>query len=624
MRGLILILLFSMSFQTWAQDQLMLRLNHSGILQIMKMSLQYNQAGNGQTGFKIPAGLYGFKVLRADLEKNPIVNILNQVSDVNLTKDLPFFISNSEISVIGSIDESSLRTKVSNYSSTGFDLKVSVVVDRVSLSTPDLSLCEDKDGTSCGNGLKASFKGVSVALSAGQKIKLSADFKVNMAADKAHMSLVQVVSNIDTGTKLDIDVEQVVIPPISIVINGQESQLDTSGLRSEILARRDFLAQKLLSFASEFIAEDLAEMVNKALENKCLPTRLRLFEMGQEDKPATDGGFTKLPVAVSKRDPQLSIYRGDDKNQPTLMEILQQDLARIIKSASFDIQMKSARTPLDQDIELRLDGALRMNRRSWFLRPTVGNSSRKLPVLDIDSLVNRADHLAVAISEPMINGSLNLLSSTGVFQELIRKQPNLAGVKITSVKAHFKSGSRPDLDRYYLVANIRVNLREIAADGAWAKIKRMIAVWLERGSSSVLYFPIQLEATPRLEKQSDGKLQLMLKVNSPFASTTALRNDFNYPNSVPFATGIVRDTVLKLLGVGLGAYVNKEFRFPLDSYLSRKGVRIEPKSLRLIDSAYMMLSADITQLDLVELNTKPSPGETSETGTNTNSMVGCQ
>jgi hypothetical protein len=98
----------------------------------------------------------------------------------------------------------------------------------------------------------------------------------------------------------------------------------------------------------------------------------------------------------------------------------------------------------------------------------------------------------------------------------------------------------------------------------------------------------------------------MLKVNSPFVTATALRNDFNYPNSVPFATGVVRDTVLEQLATGLGAFVNKEFRFPLDSYLSQKGLRIEPKSLRLVDSAYMMLSADITKLDLRELNSNPS------------------
>lgn len=606
MRGLLIALVLSMSVGAWAQDQMMIRMNHAGIVQLMKMSLQYNQAGNGQTGFKIPAGLYSFKIARADLAKNPMVEILNEVSDVNLTKDLPFYVTNSEISVVGSIVESSLRTKVSNYTSSGFDLKVSFVVDKVKLSARDLSLCETKKGSRCGSGLKASFENVSVALRAGSQVSLTADFKVNMAADKARMSLIKVVSNIASGPRLDISIGDVVVPPISIIINDQESQLDTSGIRSEILARRDFLAQKLLSFASEFIAGDLAEMVNKALKNQCLPTSLRLLEMGSEDKPAQGGGFTSLPVALGTHEQQLSIYAGDNKNQPTLMEILQQDLARIIKSASFDVSMKSVRTPLDQDIEIRLNGALRMNRNSWFMRTTVGNSSRNLPALDIDKLVDRRDHVALAISEPMINASLDLLSSTGVFQELIRKQPNMSGIYITSVKAHFKTGDRAQNDRYYIVANMRVHLRETAADGAWARIKRMIAVWLESDRSAVLYFPVQLEALPRLVKNSEGKLELMLKVNSPFVTATALRNDFNYPNSVPFATGVVRETVLEQLATGLGAFVDKEFRFPLDSYLSQKGLRIEPKSLRLVDSAYMMLSADITKLDLRELNSNPT------------------
>lgn len=596
MRSLMFILLLALTSAAVAQDQMMLRVNHSGVTELMRLALEYNQAGSGKAGFKIPRGIYSFKVARQDLAANPIIQILNQVSDVNFNRDFPFYVTNSDIGIVGSIVEPSLKTKVSNYTTTGFDLQVSFDVDAIKLSVADLSICETKQGSACGKGLRASFKNTTVALRKGSKISAVAKFRVNLASDKARVALVSVSSNLTKGPRLDINIGQVVVPPISIIINDQEAQLDTSGIRAEILQRREFLAQKLLAFASEFIAEDLAEMINKTLASQCFPTSLRLLEIGQEDRPATNGGFTTVPLVLGRK-----VH--PHKNEPNMMELLQIDLAKIIKSATFDVKLKSIRSPLDRDLELRLNGALRMNRLAWQIRSTVGNSTRALPALNIDNMIDRRNHMAVVVSEPMVNGALDLLSSVGVFQKLVGSREGMDGVHIQSVKAHFKTGATPAQDRYYVIANIRVNLRDVAADGVWAWIKRFIAVWLERNNNDAqLYFPIQLEAIPRLVTDAQGKAHLMLKVNSPFASSTALRNDFGYTNTITAATATVRTTVLDLLREGLGEFVNKEFELPLDAFLSQKGLEIAPKSIRLIDSSYLMIAADLSRLDLRALN----------------------
>ncbi len=621
MKRLIVGLLLVSMLSAQAQDQMMIRVNHSGVIQVMRMALKYNRQGQGQTGFKIPRGLYSFKIPRSQVASNPIIQILNEVSDVNFNRDYPFYVTNSDIIVDGTIDESSLQTAVSNYTAKGFDLKISFKINKLSLSAADLSLCETKSGIKCGKGLKASFKNVTVALRPGSLITMSTDFKVAFEADQARMKLVKATSNLGNaqGPKLNINIGSVTVPPISIVINGQEAQLDTSSLRDEIMERRTFLAQKLLAFAGDFIAEDLAEMVNKALKNQCVPTRLQVLEIGREDMPATGGGFTRIPVVIAADNTRvvrnyyperlpLQIYQGDNKAEPTFMELLQKDLMSIIKSARFEVNLKSLRTPLNQDIELRANGALRLNRRSWNVRNTVANSSRVLPALNIDSIINRQDHFGVVIGEPMINAATDLLSTIGVFQKVMDAQVKMGGVYVDSIKAHFKNGATQAGDRLYVVGNARVNLRELDADGVWAWIKRTLAVWLERNNNNaVLRFPIQFEVIPRIVN-SGGKIKLMMRVNSPFENETTLKNTYGYPNNVTSATSIVRSTVIDLLKENMGEYVNREFEFPLDDYLSQQGVTIHPKSIRMINSAYLMVSADIKDLDFKALSSGGSQG----------------
>jgi len=604
MRALLIFMLLTASLGAWTQDQVLVRLNHGGVVELMRMALQYNQRSENRAGFKIPAGAYSFKVKREDLAKNPIIAILSQISDVNFNRDFPFHVTNSDISVQGKIDEASLRTAVSNYTARGFDLRVSLTVDEVRLSVADISLCETKRGTRCGPGLSASFKDSSVALRRGSKIIVSGDFRVSFEADKARLTLVRATSNLDKGPRLDISIGQVVVPPIAIIINGQETQLDTSGIRTELMGRREFLAQKLLDFAGEFIASDLAEMVNKALKNQCLPTRLRLIELGREDLPATGGGFTSVSVAQRGRVP----YVGDHKEAPSFMELLQRDLAQIIKSASFDVTLKNIRTPLERDLEIRVDGALRMNRRSWGIPRTVGNSPRALSVLNIDQVIDRRDHLAVVISEPVFNGALNLLSDLRVFQQVIDAQKKINGIYYESVKLHLRSGLTPATDRLYLVLNMGVRLRETDADGVWAWIKRTLAVWLERNNNnSILYFPIQFEAVPQLVREGAGH-KLRIRITTPFASETALRNDFGYPSNITAATDIVRKAVLEELKGALGGFVNREFDVPLDAFLAQNGISFTPKSIRFLDSSYLMVTADFQKLDLKALTSEQNDG----------------
>lgn len=604
-----------------AQDQLMIRVNQTGILSVMESALEYNQRGQGRTGFQVPAGLYDFKVKRADLQANPIVRILQEVSNVDLNRDLPFYLYNSVVNVDGGIDKASLRTAVSNYTAQGFDLKITFAINKLSLRANELSLCENKRGRRCGNGLKATFRNSTVALRSGSRINAEANFKVDTTSTQAKMRLVRVTSNLNTrnGPRIDINIGSVVVPPISIIINGQEAQLDTSNLRAEIMARKEFLANKLLEFSAEFIAEDLSEMVNKALKNQCLPTQLRIIEIANQDVPAPRGGFRSQPYVIAADNTRVvrpridysiqspSVFPGDNRPAPTFMELLQRDLASIIKSANFDLSLKSIRSPLNQDIEIRANGSFVMNNRRWRVLDTVGNSTRKLPALNVDTIINRQDHFAVVLGEPVVNASMDLLQGMGVFQKVLEAQGKIGGVSVNSIKLHFKSGATAAQDRLFAIGNLKVKLREIDADGIMGWVKRAIAVWLERNNNNaILNFPVQFEVIPRFATQRDGSVKLFLSVNSPFVNPTTLKNDYNYPNNVVSATKVVQESIVEILKENMGEYVNREFEFPLDQYLNMNGVSLQPKRMSMLQSGYLLVAADIKKIDFAKLNQSPS------------------
>lgn len=622
MRILSILLLSGLSLSLMAQDQMMVRVNHEGIVTVMKKALEYNQGGGNGSGFKIPRGIYDLKVKRADLASNPIIQVLQEISDVNFNRDFPFYMYNSAVDVDGSIDTETLKSAVSNYTSRGFDLKLSFSVNKLSLKGSEISICEKKSGSRCGKGLKATIRNAGISLRNGNRINVVGDFRVDLSNNQAKVKLIKVTSNLNgrNAPQINITMGEVVVPPVSILINGQEAFLDTSSLRSEILNYRTFLSRKLLEFSAEFIAEDLAELVNIALQNQCLPTQLRVLEIANEDRPAPNGGYqlerhvvaadnTRVVLPRVHFPSNLPSFRGEFQAPPTYMEMLQMDLATIIKSARFDINLKNIRTPLDKDIEIRANGSFVLNNRRWSVGSTVGNTTRRLPNLNMDTVINRKDHFAVAIGEPMLNASLDLLNNVGVFQKVLDAQDGTGGVYINSIKAHFKSGATPSQDRLFLVANARINLREISTDGVGSWIRRSIAVWLERNNNnSVLYFPIQFEITPRFVNQPNGSVKLFMRLNSPFSNATTLRNDYGYPNNVTSATSTVRNSVIDILKESLGGNANREFEFPLDSYLNLKGVSLKPKSIRMIQSGYFMVSADVKDINFNALKAAPAGG----------------
>ncbi len=614
-RALLTVAVILGSFNVMAQEQLAVRVSDKGLLKTMEMAVRYGSGGKKGTSYTIPKDLYSFKIKAKDLLSNPIVPLLNEISNLNLRKDLPFYLETSPIVIKGRVDEKSIVSKIVKQNKDGFDVQVTVNVPSLTVTTPAISLCETKTKSKrCGEGLKATAKNLSVSITKNP-VKLSATFRVKTKSDLAKVQLLGISTNLKSksGPKLAISFGDVIVPPIFISINNQETELDTSKLRDEIIKRMQFLVEELIDFVADFMSSDMAEMVNSYLIKESVRTSVTVLnyerptpslrEIDYSDlqpKVAVDNTYVYVPKYITPKLPKgsLSLPPKADPIKEVLAEI-----AKVIHSAQAKMEVASISTPSAKDIEVAGNLEFSLNKRTMKVGNKVGNSNRPLPDLDLSNY--RKHDVTLAISEPVINAAFDLASQNKLFQVLMDKYAYTKGFYLKNVKVHFSSRDHQDISKIYVVGNAEINLKEVASNGTMSWIKNKIGAWLERNNNnSVLYFPLQLEIIPTLSKDSNGNLVLKARVNSPFTSNNILKNDFNYSSNVQKATETVRDAVIDQLQDAFKDVVNKDYVIDLSSFLNQSGVVFAPKTLSVWDSGYLILGIDIKDINFNQLNVR--------------------
>ena len=582
------------SGQLFAQEQMALRLNEQGIMKILRMAVQYNTATKESRTFSIPQNIYKFTIPKSKLLSNPIIPVVNEISDLNMNRDLDFYFNTSEIKLSGSVDAKSLKATIFNSSDTGFDLRLTLNLPQIVVNGSKLSLCENKQkGTkNCGSGLKATMNQLKIT-TVSRPVVLNMVLRLKTDGKVARVTVRSVDSNLDdkVAPGLDINFKSIDIPRIAIVINGQETELDTSRLKGEIMKRKSFLAKKLLSFAGEFVANDVAEMINVYLVNKSVATSYQVYRKDNNNLPKfdeflearknynlADGTYVRPPVMLYSTLPQVDP-----------MANLMGQISEIIRNAQLGISLKKISTPGNKDIELSGLVSFMLNNRQINVRNSLGNSNRKLPALNLDA--SRNNDITMAISEPLINGALDVANSTHLFQELFESLSPVPGFTIKSVKVHIQNERA-----FVAVVNAQVDLKKIKSKGVKSWFKNKIAAWLERNNNnSVIYFPIEVAVAPIIKKLPNGGTGLDLKVYSPF-NYVNLPNRFNYPSNVPDMTETVKDGVMDELKESLQDHVNKTYSVDLTKFLNQSGVVFQPKSISINQNAYFMLNMDIVDI----------------------------
>ncbi len=583
---LVLVLSF-ISGHLFAQEQLALRLNEQGMMKILRMAVQYNTATKESRTIVIPQNIYKFSIPKSQILSNPIIPVVNEISDLNLNKDLSFYLNTSDIKVSGDVDQKSLKMAISNSSDNGFDLSLSIDIPQVVMDASRLALCEDKDRYSkkCGQGLQASLSQLKIK-TVGRPITVKAVLRLRTDGNVARVTVRSVETNLEgkNAPNLDINFKSVDVPRIAIVINGQETELDTSRLKNEILKYKTFLSKKLLSFVADFVAGDLVEMLNVYLVNTEVATSYQIY---RKDVPVKFDEFLSFPRPMPEGYIRSALSELEKRNNP--INTMMAQISEVIRSAQVEIALKKISTPENKDVELAGLVNLVLNGRGLNVRNTLGNSFRPLPRLDLTS--QRNNDINLAISEPVINGALDLVNSTGLFQEVLEAAAPVPGVSIRSVKMHFNGNKS-----LVAVVNAQVDLKKLHSDGIASWFKNNIAVFLERNNNnSVIYFPIEVEVIPHFKSLPTGGTGVDLRVLSPF-NYAELPNRYNYPTNVPKMSEIVKAGVMDELRGSLEPHTNRTYSVDLSKFLNQAGVEFLPKSISINQSAYLLLNMDLVDI----------------------------
>lgn len=583
---LVLFLSFFVTGQLFAQEQLVLRLNEQGMMKILRMAVQYNTATKESRTIVIPKNIYKFTLPKSQIASNPIVPVVNEISDLNLNKDLNFYLHTTDINVSGEVDQKSLKMEILNSSDNGFDLRLSINLPQIEMNGARVSLCEDKDrySTNCGKGLKASLTQLKVK-TAGRPVTVSLVLSLRTDAQVARVKVKSVSTNLESkhAPNLDVNFKAVEVPRIAIVINGQETELDTSRLKNEILKYKSFLSKKLLAFVADFVAGDLVEMLNVYLVNAEVATSYQIY---RKNLPVKFDEFLSIPRPATGY-MRSAISELQKRNNP--INTMMAQISEVIRSAQVGIALKKITTPQNKDVELAGLVNLVLNGRGLNIRNTLGNSFRTLPELDLTS--QRNNDINLAISEPMINGALDVVNSTGLFQEVLESAAQVPGVSINSVKMHFNGNKS-----VVAIVNAQVDLKKLKSNGIASWFKNTIAAFLERNNNnSVIYFPIEVEVIPFFKKLANGGTGIDLKVLSPF-NYAELPNRFNYPTNVPKMSEIVKAGVMDELKVNLEPHTNKTYSVDLTKFLNQAGVEFLPKTISINQAAYLLLSMDVVDI----------------------------
>jgi hypothetical protein len=604
-----LIIYFLFSSFAFAQEQLVLRVNENGLMKVMKMALKYNTGTANNRTVVIPQNLYQFTIKQKDIIKNPIINIMNEISDLNLEKDLTFYLKTSEIKISGVVDPASLSTSISNSSPSGFDVKLSINLTKINVTASSISLCEDRQVKykKCGGGLKTTATGLKV-VTLKRPVVLTTVLRVSTSGGFASVKVLSVSSNLESKSSpgLDINLIDLEVPRLAIVINGQETELDTSKLKDKILEKKDYLGRKLLSFAGDFIANDLAEMINIYLKNTNVATTVQVYHRQKETPYNELEDYRYVDPYIAVRDntyvrPAIILPQGRFAPKPAkdVMQVMIEQFTDIIQQAKIDLSLKSMSTPLNKDVELAGVLNLVLNHTKFNVKNTLGNSARTLPVLNLSSF--RQNDINLAISEPVLNGALDLVNSTGLFRELLEEVSDEASLSLNSLKLHFTNSNS-----FKAIVNVSVDLKKVRTSfwndpKGWAETG--IGVWLERNNNnSVIYFPIEIEVIPVVTRNATtGGVTLSIKLKSAFNGDNLL-NTYGYPSNVGKMYNIVRKGVISKLHSSLDQYSGKVFDIDLTKFLNQSGVVFLPKSIVFTQSAYMLLNLDIQDIKFDSLN----------------------
>lgn len=626
----------------------------SGLSKVITSAIDTYSIDDTRPTFEIPAQTSHLQVSRDEINNYSIVSELRKYVNIDLSKDFNYFIKWSPMTIEFSMKKDAYDYDFKG-SSQDFTLIAKGVVDSVKIKAARFEICETVNKRCIKDkGVYADIRNISIELSDRNTIEAIVALNIKNTKDKALVSNTGLISslfvprnkteryyyskfNIKQHTpKLNVRFSDIKIPSPTLRVGNREVKLDTSGLKNVILSQKDFLASQLLHIVGKFISEDLSKLVTEGIigDLSQITKRIKIFDFKSD--------VFIGPVLRNNSNSNSNVYSPmHSYNTDVSNEMLKMTLD-MISHSQVDLEYLTLRPSKNQSVAFDYNLHASLNGKKLKTKDFILNSAMPLDKPQFDQLNTKYD-IALAISESFLNGVLDLASDSGIISRIFSETANVAGLSVNSVKVHFDQKinrkiqvttlptgssrnnqyrdrevridntrvSRPLIRQYEtnsivkntsmynlgtatLVANLRLDLSKVPADGYGARFENFVASKLE---SKFVWFPLELTFRPII-KVVNGRVMLSLKFYTS-KYKELLINSYNYPMKDMYE--IVEKGIVKSLKKDLFAKLNDEICLDITDYIKLPGLKAEPVGVEFLKSGHMALMLKVRSIDLKQL-----------------------
>lgn len=582
---------------------------NSALTKIFESALDHYVTDKEQAKLQIDAGKIDQVIKKEFFTTNPVIQKIQQYVLMDLNKDIHYTVKWSPLTIHGNI--SNKKISVNAVDKNHIKLAIMLEFDQFDLRGNSIEVFEKGVNYKSKRmeGLYGKFEKFKIHLHEGKKLKVVAFLNIviengitSVVFDSLHTNMKKAISvsereiydqyDLNERTQFSSNFKNFIMPPPVLAINGEEFEIDVSRIKKVILEEKRFLTEKLIATAGDFLAKDIAGLVNsKILGNiSKLSSSFKLIDFYDEYAVCLE------PESTNMMDEMLALMKS------------------WIYQTSFTLDYYMAKTPGEKDLELSFDSEMHLNEKLWGVGPYIHNSTIPLGDLEFSS-PNALDlspdyDIAIGISEPQFNAALNIIQQQGVFQAVFDQFVSVPGVRFNGLNLHFvnlKNGYSSD-SAIDVVVQLEVNFSQLDTSSkrtGWRKWYEETMSWTKNQFASILesgkvYFPLQMRFYPKIVERDNGVF-IQLNAIGPL-NFNGIKNHYNYPYKDMYS--IVEEGIIEQIKNEINPHLSSLPEIDITSYLNLSGIQVTPVEVFTKNSGHLVLRVKIDDIDLNSIKEK--------------------
>lgn len=590
-------------FNVTGKQHLDFQMTAEGMKTLILSALNTTKDTNtGKYVFIIPAQNKTFKEKLTNPQLAPIVDVMNEVAALDLSQPFNFSLVTTKAKAMAAVSGQNVTLEIISAAKDSFILNMSSIITDIGVNVPNLSICELKNCKK--SGLKVDIGGISIQQVAKTKLKVSAKLQVTITNGVAIAQIIDLKTNLgkENGPKINVNFKSFNVPEISIIINDQETMLDTSKIHDVVLDYKEDIAHQIIQKTADLMKGDVEKIINGFLKGKSFNTKV----ISTYQKKIPQYKLPSIPLQVMERDntyvapsyinalpPQV-----EAAPEISIQNQIITELDKMIQSYAFGLYINRI-TSNNNKVNVGLSPMLSINGQSMIVTNYIGYGKYLRELGDLNYYTAPAKyHVGVGVSESLINSILMTPEySIEMINSLLTSMTNFRGVEIEypGIKLHILNS------QIYVVVNTHINVNEVEVQGVWNNFKKWVAEKAEMfmPTHGHIRFPVEIAMSPSLILK-EGKKHLRLTPTSPVTGDN-LNNTFGYRSNIDLTLTALKTEIVNKIKEATKKSLSKNIDIPLDELTQRSEIKLNPEAIGVENSGHIVFYTSIKEIDFKKI-----------------------